>query len=51
MKELALTVMKRWSAAWREVVAGTIAAILTWVIAEKIFSAIPILRRTRPRRG
>jgi uncharacterized membrane protein YgaE (UPF0421/DUF939 family) len=37
MKKLGLAVYRRWLDAWREVAAGTLAAVLAWVIAEKVF--------------
>ena len=37
MRKLGLAVYGRWSEAWREVAAGTLAAVLAWVIAQKVF--------------
>src|SRR3954452_15613987 len=37
MKKLALTLYGRWLDAWREVAAGTLAALLAWVIAQNVF--------------
>lgn len=39
-KDLLLMIVERWSKAWREVVASTIAAILAWIIAQQIFGHI-----------
>jgi uncharacterized membrane protein YgaE (UPF0421/DUF939 family) len=36
-KDILLIILERWSKVWREVVASTIAAILTWIIAQQIF--------------
>lgn len=37
LRYLPLVVWGRWRSAWREVAAATIAALLAWVVAEKVF--------------
>jgi|tagenome__1003787_1003787.scaffolds.fasta_scaffold20662297_2 uncharacterized membrane protein YgaE (UPF0421/DUF939 family) len=37
MRKLGLAVYGRWLDAWREVAAGTLAALLAWVIAQNVF--------------